>query len=93
MAENDTLRIGAFSTLSRLSVRMLRYYDTHGVLSPASTDPDTGYRQYAAGQLAEALLIRQLRDIGFSVSAIAALDRADHDRGGRDRLYCLRNRL
>ena len=89
MAENDTLRIGAFSTLSRLSVRMLRYYDTHGVLSPASTDPDTGYRQYAAGQLAEALLIRQLRDIGFSVSAIAALLPLRHDQDALRRAFAV----
>ncbi len=38
MTDTDRLRIGAFSTLARLSVRMLRYYDAHGVLSPASID-------------------------------------------------------
>ncbi|RKW64591.1 MAG: MerR family DNA-binding transcriptional regulator, partial [Tannerella sp.] len=31
------LRIGEFSTLTRLSARMLRYYDANGVLTPAAT--------------------------------------------------------
>lgn len=79
MADHQLLRIGAFSTLSRLSVRMLRYYDTHGVLVPAATDDATGYRQYDASQLPDAVLIRQLRDVGFSVSAIAALLPLRHD--------------
>ena len=40
------LRIGTFSTLSRISVRMLRYYQEHDVLVPARTDPFSGYRYY-----------------------------------------------
>ena len=73
MAETRLLRIGEFSTLTRLSARMLRYYDANGVLTPAATDDATGHRFYAASQVREATLIRQLRDVGFSVSAIAAL--------------------
>lgn len=42
------LRIGTFSTLSRISVRMLRYYQEHDVLVPARTDPFSGYRYYRA---------------------------------------------
>lgn len=74
MAETTTLMtIGRFSSLSRLSVRMLRHYDTHGVLVPADVDPSTGYRRYAAHQLADAADIRNLRDVGFGVSAIGIL--------------------
>lgn len=73
MAETRLLRIGEFSTLTRLSVRMLRYYDAHGVLSPARTSAVTGHRLYGPHQVVQANLIRQLRDVGFSVSAIAAL--------------------
>jgi DNA-binding transcriptional MerR regulator len=77
MADTDPraaglLGIGAFSSLVRLSVRMLRYYDKQGVLSPAHIDPDTGYRYYSGDQVADAVLVRSLRDVGFSVSAIAA---------------------
>lgn len=65
--------IGRFSSLSRISVRMLRHYDAHGVLVPAQVDAISGYRRYAAAQLTDAAAIRRLRDIGFGVSAIGAL--------------------
>lgn len=74
MAETTNLMtIGRFSSLSRLSVRMLRHYDAHGTLVPAAVDPATGYRRYAAHQLADAADIRNLRDVGFGVSAIGVL--------------------
>lgn len=74
MADTPLLMpIGRFSSLSRISVRMLRHYDTHGVLVPAQVDPVSGYRRHAAAQLADAAAIRRLRDIGFGVSAIGAL--------------------
>ncbi|MDQ1084606.1 MULTISPECIES: MerR family transcriptional regulator [Microbacterium] len=74
MAETSQLMtIGRFSSLTRLSVRMLRHYDTHGVLVPADIDPWTGYRRYAPHQLADAAAVRDLRDVGFGVSAIGAL--------------------
>ena len=85
MTETRLIRIGEFSTLTRLSVRMLRYYDANGVLSPATTDDFTGHRFYASSQVRDATLIRQLRDVGFSVSAIAALlpQRDDPEALGR----------
>lgn len=67
------LSIGEFSRLTRISVRMLRHYDAHGVLVPLSVDPWTGYRRYAARQLCEAADVRTLRDVGFGVQAIAEL--------------------
>lgn len=74
MAETTNLMsIGQFSSLSRLSVRMLRHYDTHGVLVPDEVDPWTGRRRYATTQLADAATIRNLRDVGFGVSALAPL--------------------
>ena len=33
------LKIGTFSKLSRLSIRMLRRYDELGLLQPVHTDP------------------------------------------------------
>ena len=65
--------IGHFSSLSRISVRMLRHYDANGVLAPAVVDRATGYRWDAHDQLREASEIRRLRDVGFGVSAIGAL--------------------
>lgn len=71
--DDDLLRIGTFSTLSRISVRMLRHYQEHGVLAPARVDPFTGHRLYRAEQLAQAGLAVQLRDAGFPVEQIAQL--------------------
>lgn len=74
MPDTTTLMsIGEFSTLSRISIRMLRHYDQHGVLVPAQVDEITGYRRYAMDQLGRAHAIRRLRDCGFGVSSIGAL--------------------
>jgi DNA-binding transcriptional MerR regulator len=75
------LPIGQFSRFVGLSIRMLRHYDEHRVLSPARVDPDTGYRYYTVAQMYEAARIRQLRDVGMPVAAIAALVRRAGDPG------------
>ncbi|TQF73239.1 MerR family transcriptional regulator [Rhodococcus spelaei] len=67
------MSIGEFSTATRISVRMLRHYDAHGVLVPAAVDAITGYRRYRPEQTAVAARVRRLRDVGFGVSAIGAL--------------------
>ena len=38
------LKIGKFSKLSRVSVRMLRHYDEIGLLKPAKIDRFTDFR-------------------------------------------------
>ena len=58
------LKIGTFSKLSRLSIRMLRRYDELGLLQPVHTDPFTGYRYYREEQLTTAGRIAALRDMG-----------------------------
>jgi len=74
MAETDgLLSIGTFSALVQISARMLRYYDQHDILIPAFTDPLSGYRFYDGDQVAQARLIRSLREGGLPVSAIAAV--------------------
>ncbi|NLO84616.1 MAG: MerR family transcriptional regulator [Clostridiales bacterium] len=64
------LRIGDFSKLARVSIRMLRHYDQIGLLIPAQTDPFTGYRYYAEAQLTVASRIGALKDMGFGLAAI-----------------------
>ena len=66
------LKIGEFSKLSRVSVRMLRHYDEIGLLPPASIDSATGYRYYSEDQLPVAGRITALRDIGFGLGEIQA---------------------
>ncbi len=73
ICEDETkLKIGEFSKLSRVSVRMLRHYDEIGLLPPASIDSATGYRYYSEDQLPVAGRITALRDIGFGLGEIQA---------------------
>ncbi|MET9263290.1 MerR family transcriptional regulator [Amycolatopsis sp. NPDC004079] len=65
--------IGEFARHGRVSVRMLRHYDTLGLLRPAEVDPHTGYRRYTAGQLAALNRIVALKDLGFGLGEVAAL--------------------
>lgn len=66
-------RIGEFSKLSRVSVRMLRHYDQLGLLKPSHTNSFTGYRYYSADQLPRLNRILALRDLGFSLERIGSM--------------------
>ena len=65
-------KIGEFSKLTQVSIRMLRYYDETELLKPAKIDRFTNYRLYDAAQITELNKIVFLRDLGFNVSEIAA---------------------
>jgi len=67
------LSIGAFSRLTHLSVKTLRYYHEVGLLEPAVVDPDSGYRYYWPGQADSAHLVRRFRDLGLPVADVKAV--------------------
>lgn len=67
------LTIGAFSRLTRLSIKTLRYYHEVGLLEPAVVDPDSGYRYYQPGQAHSAHLVRRFRDLGLPVADVKAV--------------------
>lgn len=64
------LKIGDFSNLSRISIRMLRHYDEIGLLTPKYIDDFTSYRYYSEEQLAAASRIIALKSMGFRLSAM-----------------------
>jgi DNA polymerase III subunit beta len=66
----DLLTIGSFARRCGLSRSALRFYDQCGLLRPAAVDDSTGYRYYAAAQLAEALLVRRLRTATLPVGSV-----------------------
>jgi DNA-binding transcriptional MerR regulator len=66
-------RIGDFSRIARVSARLLRFYDEIGLLKPAHSNPETGYRYYSAHQLAELNRIIVLKDLGFSLEHIGTV--------------------
>ena len=74
------LKIGEFSKLSRISIRMLRYYDEMGLLVPETIDPFTGYRYYSEAQLFTAGRITALKDMGFKLCDTAELLKRWEDR-------------
>jgi DNA-binding transcriptional MerR regulator len=67
------LKIGEFSKLSRVSIRMLRHYDDIGLLKPAETDRFTGYRYYSHEQLPIVGRITALKDMGFQLTDIVKI--------------------
>lgn len=64
------LKIGDFSKLSRISIRMLRHYDEIGLLKPEMVDEMTQYRYYSEAQLPIAGRIQTLKRLGFRLTAI-----------------------
>ena len=84
------LKIGEFSKLSRISIRMLRHYDELGLLTPETTDPFTGYRYYSEAQLFTAGRINALKAMGFRLCDAAEVLRCWEDREALER--CLLSR-
>ena len=74
------LKIGEFSKLSRVSVRMLRHYDEIGLLKPAEIDRFTDYRYYREDQLPTMCRITALKDMGFSLADIVKILEICDDR-------------
>ena len=67
------ISIGDFARLGRVSVRMLRHYDTIGLLRPEHVDPHTGYRYYRPGQLRRLNRIVALKDLGLRLEQVRAI--------------------
>ncbi|HEU4622000.1 MAG TPA: Cu(I)-responsive transcriptional regulator [Burkholderiaceae bacterium] len=66
------MNIGEASALSGVSVKMVRYYETLGLL-PAISRTHTGYRQYGEREVHTLRFIRRARDLGFQMNEIAEL--------------------
>ena len=48
--KGNLLSIGEMSKFTGAAIKSLRYYERIGILKPAYTDPDTGYRYYSLDQ-------------------------------------------
>ena len=71
------LTIGEFARLGQVSPRMLRHYDSLGLLCPSRVDAATGYRYYSAEQLSRLHRLVALRDLGFGLDQIGGLLASD----------------
>ncbi|MFE2721283.1 MerR family transcriptional regulator [Kitasatospora sp. NPDC059327] len=84
--ESDLRSIGELARDSGLGVSALRFYDGADVLTPARVDPQTGYRWYAPGQLADARLLCRLRRVGLPLADIRAVLGAEPGSGTAHRV-------
>jgi DNA-binding transcriptional MerR regulator len=66
-------KIGDFSKLSFVSVKILRFYDEIGLLKPVKVVRFTGYMYYTANQLPQLNRVLMLKDLGLSLEEIARL--------------------
>lgn len=73
------LKIGDFSKLTRVSIRMLRHYDEIGLVKPHFIDDATGYRYYTVDQIPRINRIFVLKEMGFSLAEICGLMEKDMD--------------
>lgn len=76
------LTIGAFAQIGQVTHRVLRHWDTAGLLVPAHVDEYSGYRSYDPSQLERLHRIVALRQLGFGLDDISSIiDRGvDADR-------------
>ena len=86
------LKIGEFSKLSRVSVRMLRHYDEIGLLKPAEIDRFIDYRYYREDQLPTMCRITALKDMGFSLADIVKILEICDDREALEGYFSTRQR-
>jgi len=66
-------KIGDFSKLTLVSIRMLRYYDEINLFKPLYIDDFTNYRYYNAKQISTLNKIVGLRNLGFKADDIRVI--------------------
>ncbi|WP_353114913.1 MerR family transcriptional regulator [Microbacterium sp.] len=67
------LSIGAFAQIGQVTHRMLRHWDSAGLLVPAHVDEFSGYRSYDPSQLDRLHRIVALRQLGFGLDDVSSI--------------------
>lgn len=73
------MNIGKAAESSGVSTKMIRYYESRGLIRPAQRTA-SGYRSYSPEDIHTLRFIRRARDLGFLVDDIAGLLALWHDR-------------
>ena len=66
------MNIGEAAALSGVSAKMVRHYESLGLLAPVART-ESGYRQYGMSEVHTLRFIRRGRELGFSMAEIGAL--------------------
>jgi MerR family copper efflux transcriptional regulator len=74
------MNIGQASAASGVSAKMLRYYESIGLI-PKAVRTEAGYRVYTDSDVQTLRFIRRARDLGLSIERIKLLVGLWHDRG------------
>jgi Cu(I)-responsive transcriptional regulator len=71
-AQTQALSIGEAAKLTGISAKMIRHYESLGLVSPANRT-SANYRVYQTADLQLLSFIKSARDLGFSIKQIAQL--------------------
>lgn len=63
-------QIGQFSKITNITIKALHYYHDYGILVPTRIDQYSGYRYYSEDQLEKARMIKELKELDFSLKDI-----------------------
>lgn len=78
------MNIGQASARTGVSAKMIRYYESIGLL-PSAARRANGYRDYGDQDIAVLQFVRRTRDLGFSLEEVSALLALWSDKGRSSR--------
>lgn len=91
MKEHPRLTIGRLAKAAQVGIDTVRFYERAGLMPPAQRTA-SGYRTYAAADVARLRFIRRAKALGFALDEIAELLRLAEGKGARAAVKALAER-